>query len=244
MNEKIRNHLVKYAKLKGYSIDDATLIEILLDSRAIGKQDEDEHRWWIEYTQFVEIDGMIIGFAKKFGLVKDPCDYPFILNKNSPVKEVQTDKTTRIPMGATCHYERIDGKWFVVWGADFDPSGRAKVTDKDAILLEMGYQQKRSEISSQTDEQTREEVLTIIKRENTVGNPFIDGQIADSILSLLKGKQQAEIENLKVESEARCELLMRMTSRCEELKAQIEQAKKEAYDVGFETGKEECQRVR
>ena len=63
MNEKIKNHLVKYAQSKGYGTDDATLIEILTDSRAIGKQDEDEHRWWVEYTQFVEVDGMIIGFA-------------------------------------------------------------------------------------------------------------------------------------------------------------------------------------
>jgi hypothetical protein len=46
-----------------------------------------------------------------------------------------------IPLGATCHYERINGQWYVVWGADFvgDESGRKLVPDKEALLLEMGY---------------------------------------------------------------------------------------------------------
>lgn len=47
-----------------------------------------------------------------------------------------------IPYGSTCHYERINKKWYVVWGADFpnDNSGRKLVADNEALLLEIGYQ--------------------------------------------------------------------------------------------------------
>lgn len=52
-----------------------------------------------------------------------------------------------IPLGATCHYERDkDGRWWIVWSADFeqDESGRKLV--EESILLEMGYQQAKSEL--------------------------------------------------------------------------------------------------
>jgi hypothetical protein len=64
MNEKIKQHLVKYNQSKGYSIDDDTLVETLFNVPVIGEQDEEEHRWWIQFTCFVEIDGMIIGFER------------------------------------------------------------------------------------------------------------------------------------------------------------------------------------
>lgn len=43
--------------------------------------------------------------------------------------------------GQTCSYERIEGKWYMTWGADFpqDDSGKLLVNDYEATLLEMGY---------------------------------------------------------------------------------------------------------
>lgn len=45
------------------------------------------------------------------------------------------------PYGRTCHYERINKKWYVVWSSDFlnDKSGSIEVNDKDSFLLEVGY---------------------------------------------------------------------------------------------------------
>ena len=59
-------------------------------------------------------------------------------------KEIKSDT---VPEGSTCHYERIDGKWYVVWGADFpqDNSGRKEVDWKEAFLLECGYLEAKSE---------------------------------------------------------------------------------------------------
>jgi len=62
INEKIKNHLIEYNKSNGWGTDDETLIETLLDSHVIAEEELTEHRWWIEYTHVVEIDGMIIGF--------------------------------------------------------------------------------------------------------------------------------------------------------------------------------------
>jgi hypothetical protein len=49
--------------------------------------------------------------------------------------------------GQTCHYERIDNKWYVVWSTDFpgDDPGKEQVSDNQALYLEMGYQIGRSE---------------------------------------------------------------------------------------------------
>ncbi len=64
MNERIKSHLTKYATSHGWGTGDAELVEILMESPVLAKQDEDEHRWWVEYTCFVEIDRMIIGFTR------------------------------------------------------------------------------------------------------------------------------------------------------------------------------------
>ncbi len=64
MKEKIKNHLTKYATRHGWGTGDAELIEILMESPVLGKQYESEHRWWTEYTFFVEVDRMIIGFTR------------------------------------------------------------------------------------------------------------------------------------------------------------------------------------
>ena len=56
-------------------------------------------------------------------------------------------KDITIPEGSTCHYERIDRKWYVVWDADFmqDSPGRKEVTENEALLLECGYLEAKSE---------------------------------------------------------------------------------------------------
>jgi hypothetical protein len=46
-----------------------------------------------------------------------------------------------IPIGATCHYEKIEDKWYVVWGGDFkDKDGRKEVENEIAFYLDCGYQ--------------------------------------------------------------------------------------------------------
>lgn len=56
-------------------------------------------------------------------------------------KRSTKDSISPIPLGATCHYERVEGKWYVVWGADFlqDDTGRVECNDHDSMMLEMGY---------------------------------------------------------------------------------------------------------
>lgn len=50
-------------------------------------------------------------------------------------------KNIKIPEGVTCHYERINRKWFVVWSADFmqDDPGYKELSESEAFLLECGY---------------------------------------------------------------------------------------------------------
>jgi hypothetical protein len=53
-----------------------------------------------------------------------------------------------ITEGCTMHYERIDGKWYVVWGGDFGvKEGKFEVSQKESMYLEMGYQIGKSEVS-------------------------------------------------------------------------------------------------
>lgn len=54
---------------------------------------------------------------------------------------------TDIPLGATCHYETVDSKWYVVWSADFenDKPGRKLVDDNESLYLEMGYEVAKTE---------------------------------------------------------------------------------------------------
>jgi hypothetical protein len=56
-------------------------------------------------------------------------------------------KNNKIPYGVTCHYERIDSNWFVVWSSDFpgDEPGKAIVEWPESMYLELGYQQRKSE---------------------------------------------------------------------------------------------------
>ncbi len=60
-----------------------------------------------------------------------------------------------IPMGVTCHYERIDGKWWIAWADDFpgDELGR-KLVEGDAVFyLNCGYQEARENIAKFVENQ-------------------------------------------------------------------------------------------
>ena len=63
-------------------------------------------------------------------------------NKSRFHRKIREMNKIEIPLGVTCHYERIDGKWYVVWGADFlsDQPGRKLVPDNESLLLEIGFQ--------------------------------------------------------------------------------------------------------
>jgi len=56
----------------------------------------------------------------------------------------------KIPLGSTCHYERIEGKWYVVWAEDFegDGSGKELVDGNEKFYLECGYEVSKSELKS------------------------------------------------------------------------------------------------
>lgn len=64
MDEKIKKHLEKVNEKKGYSTDEQSLIETILDNRhkAIYEKRVFPRRWWDEYFVVVSIDGMKIGF--------------------------------------------------------------------------------------------------------------------------------------------------------------------------------------
>lgn len=62
INETIKQHLIQYAKSKGWGEDDATLIEILEESDRVYEKHTGDQRWWSNYFNVVEIDGMLIGF--------------------------------------------------------------------------------------------------------------------------------------------------------------------------------------
>jgi len=60
-------------------------------------------------------------------------------------------KDVKIPLGATCHYEKLKDGWYVVWGPDFfkDVPGKAKCSNRDSMMLEMGWQVGRNEALEQ-----------------------------------------------------------------------------------------------
>jgi len=62
-------------------------------------------------------------------------------------KEYKKKVKSKNPIGVTCHYERIDSEWFIVWDYDFpeDTPGKLKVIGSTAMYLEMGYQIGKAE---------------------------------------------------------------------------------------------------
>jgi len=62
MNNKIREHLVKYNLKNEYGTSDADLFETLFEAEELYSKQKTKHRWWIDIFTVVEIDGMFIGF--------------------------------------------------------------------------------------------------------------------------------------------------------------------------------------
>jgi hypothetical protein len=64
MNKKIKEHLEKFNKKHGYSLDEISLIETLKEcGKDLYRGDEDEHRWYTNYFYVKDIDGMLIGYV-------------------------------------------------------------------------------------------------------------------------------------------------------------------------------------
>ena len=61
MNEKIKNHVIKYNEAKGYGTTDEDIIEMIMKSE-IWRGDESSHRWWMTFFGVSMVDGMLIGF--------------------------------------------------------------------------------------------------------------------------------------------------------------------------------------
>lgn len=68
--------------------------------------------------------------------------------KKVHLKDILKKSQNDIPLGVTCHYERIENKWYVVWCADFpgDNPGRKLMSENAAFLLECGYQIGKNEV--------------------------------------------------------------------------------------------------
>jgi len=62
MNDKIRQHLVKYHESKGYAVDDASLVETITESKAVWEGERDRHRWYTMIPTVVCVDGMYLQF--------------------------------------------------------------------------------------------------------------------------------------------------------------------------------------
>lgn len=62
MNERIKKHLTDYAISKGWQPDNDTLIEIIMEARAIYEEITCERRWWNDTFKVVNINGLLIGF--------------------------------------------------------------------------------------------------------------------------------------------------------------------------------------
>ena len=65
MNEKIKNHLIAYAKKEGWEIDEndpKELMEIITEANSIYKENLGSHRWYDDELNIVNVDGMLIGY--------------------------------------------------------------------------------------------------------------------------------------------------------------------------------------
>jgi hypothetical protein len=63
MDKKVKAHLEKYAKSKGWPTTTDTLIDIARDcGNRVHREEFDTRRWWVEYLYVREIDGMLIGY--------------------------------------------------------------------------------------------------------------------------------------------------------------------------------------
>jgi len=62
VNEKIRQHVAKFAESKGWSTDEKTLVEVIVEANIVWRGNESSRRWWTDCFMVVEVNGMMIGF--------------------------------------------------------------------------------------------------------------------------------------------------------------------------------------
>jgi len=62
INEKVLQHVTAFNSAKGYSADEATIIESIREAKQVWRVNESKRRWWIDYTAVVELNGMLIGY--------------------------------------------------------------------------------------------------------------------------------------------------------------------------------------
>ena len=62
MNEKIKNHLIKYCESKGYGTTDADLIEVVIEANPVWQGKPDRHRWYTLFPTVVWVEGMFLQY--------------------------------------------------------------------------------------------------------------------------------------------------------------------------------------
>lgn len=62
MTEKVKQHLIAYAKANDWTTSDTDLIEILTEGSVIYEAKLSEGRWWNNVFRITKIDGMYIGY--------------------------------------------------------------------------------------------------------------------------------------------------------------------------------------
>lgn len=103
MNEKIKDHLVKYCLKNGCETTDEDIIEILMDSDHIYREERHRQRWWTVYFCVAEIDDMKIGFERAQTTGDERAEdkgWEFDLDSICEVKEKKITKTIYEPIKA------------------------------------------------------------------------------------------------------------------------------------------------
>ena len=62
MDERIREHVAKYNESKGWGATDEQIIETIIESEHIYREELHQSRWWNVYLYVVDIGGMLIGY--------------------------------------------------------------------------------------------------------------------------------------------------------------------------------------
>lgn len=62
MNDKVKQHLIKFAEANNWGTEEGELIEILTESEVIYEEKISESRWWNNVFRVVEVDDMYIGY--------------------------------------------------------------------------------------------------------------------------------------------------------------------------------------
>lgn len=93
-------HIKTYIKKMNWTVDNETILEVLMQARRVWQGNKDKHRWWTIYTYVVELDGMFIGYdyAENVGdmSVRD-AGYEFDINTVQEYEPKEIKTTIYIP---------------------------------------------------------------------------------------------------------------------------------------------------